>query len=162
MTTRLIHGDIDSGKTRRAAAWAETEGLAGRRVGGILALKTPSGRRFMDLTTGDEVELEHPCQAEAVVAVGRFQFRQAAFDWAIQRIEAALGQGAGGIIIDEVGPLEMRGDGFTPLLDRMRRTYPEVERVLLVRTSLVDAVAARFGGPDCLFDPPRVFDASLT
>lgn len=129
--------------------------LAGRSVAGILALKTPSGRRFMDLASGDEVALEHPRLDEAVVPVGRFQFRQAAFDWAMQRIEAALEQGAGAIVVDEVGPLEMRGDGFADLLDRIGRDYPAVERVLLVRTSLVDEVAARFGDPVCLFDPPR-------
>ncbi len=116
----------------------------------------------MDLASGDEVALEHPRLDETAVTVGRFQFRQAAFDWAVQRIEAALEQGAGAIVIDEVGPLEMRGDGFAGLLDRIGRDYPAVERVLLVRTSLVDEVAARFGDPACLFDPPRNLPASGT
>jgi len=162
VAVRLIHGDIDSGKTRRAAAWAEAETLAGRSVGGVLAVKTPSGRRFMDLVTGAEIALEHPQQDEAVVPLGRFRFRQAAFDWAVQRIESALEQGAEAIVIDEVGPLEMRGDGFAGLLDRMARDYPAVERILLVRTSLVVDVAARFGDPACLFDPPRNLAASVT
>lgn len=155
MPVRLIHGDIGSGKTRRAAAWAESETLAGRSLAGVLALKTPTGRRFMDLMVGDEVALEHPGQNEIAIPVGRFQFRQAAFDWAIQRIEAALEPGVSGVIIDEVGPLEMGGGGFADLLDRMERDHPAVERILLVRTSLIDAVAARFGGETCLFDPPR-------
>jgi phage terminase large subunit-like protein len=34
----LIHGEIGSGKTRRAAAWVEAEALAGRTVAGVLAL----------------------------------------------------------------------------------------------------------------------------
>lgn len=136
--------------------------MAGRSVAGVLALKTPSGRRFMDLASGDEVALEHPRLDEAIVPVGRFQFRQAAFDWAVQRIEAALEQGVGAVVVDEVGPLEMRGDGFAGLLDRIGRDYPAAERVLLVRTSLVDEVAARFGYPACLFDPPRNLSVSGT
>ena len=116
----------------------------------------------MDLASGDEVALEHPRLDEAVVPVGRFQFRQAAFDWAVQRIEAALAQGAGAVVIDEVGPLEMRGGGFANLLDLIGRTYPAVEQVLLVRTSLVDEVAARFGDAACLFDPPRNLSPSET
>jgi len=152
---RLIHGDIGSGKTRRAAAWAEAEILDGRRPGGVLALKSPTGRRFMDLMTGDDVALEHPREDEVAVPVGRFQFRQAAFDWATQRIEAAAEQGVSGIIIDEVGPLEMSGGGFADLIDRLARDHPAVERILLVRTSLIDAVATRFGGGACLFEPPR-------
>ena len=154
-TVRLIHGDIGSGKTRRAAAWAEAEALGGRGVAGILALKTSTGRRFMDLMTGEEVTLEHPVEGETAVTVGRFQFRQAAFDWAVQRIEAALEQDISGVVIDEVGPLEMRGGGFADLLDRLARDHPAVQRVLLVRTSLIDAVVARFGGATCHFDPPR-------
>ena len=151
----LIHGDIGSGKTRRAAAWIEAEGLAGRPVAGVLALKSPTGRRFMDVTTGDQVPLEHPEEDEVAIPVGRFQFRQAAFDWAVQRIEQSLGQ-AGSVVIDEVGPLEMRNGGFAALLDRLERDYPAIRRVLLVRSSLVDAVVGRFcRGAATIFDPDR-------
>lgn len=151
----LIHGDIGSGKTRRAAAWIEAEGLAGRPVAGVLALKSPTGRRFMDIATGDQVPLEHPAEDEVAIPVGRFQFRLAAFDWAVQRIEQSLGQ-AGSVVIDEVGPLELRNGGFAALLDRLERDYPATRRVLLVRSSLVDAVTGRFcRGAATIFDPDR-------
>ena len=123
MRVRLIHGEIGSGKTRRAAAWVEAEVLAGRTVAGVLALKSPTGRRFMDIVTGDQVPLEHPAGDEVPIPVGRFQFRQAAFDWAVQRIEQSLGS-AGSVVIDEVGPPGMRGGGFAPLLDRVERAHP--------------------------------------
>ena len=155
MHVLLIHGEIGSGKTRRAAGWIEAEGLAGRPVAGVLALKSPAGRRLMDIATGEEVPLEHPAGDEVAVTVGRFQFRQAAFDWAVQHIDEALGQ-AGSVVIDEVGPLEMRGGGFAPLLDRLERDHPTTRRVLLVRTSLLDAVADRFcRGAVTIFDPDR-------
>lgn len=108
----------------------------------------------MDLATGEEVPLEHPTGDEIVVPVGRFLFRQAAFDWAIERIEQAVATGASGVVIDEVGPLEMGGGGFADLLDRLASDHPAVERILLVRTSLVHAVSERFGGESCIFDPP--------
>ena len=107
----------------------------------------------MDIATGEEVLLEHPAGDEVSVTVGRFQFRQAAFDWAVQHIDEALGQ-ARSVVIDEVGPLEMRGGGFAPLLDRLERDHPKVRRVLLVRTPLLDAVADRFcRGAVTVFDP---------
>ncbi len=153
MRVRLIHGEIGSGKTRRAAAWVESEALAGRTVAGVLALKSPAGRQFMDIATGDQVPLEHPVGDEVAIPVGRFQFRQAAFDWAVQRIGQALGS-AGSVVIDEVGPLEMRGGGFAPLLDRLERDYPRIERVLLVRAGLVGGVVERFcRGAATAFDP---------
>lgn len=155
MRVLAIHGDIGSGKTRRAAAWIESEGLAGRTVAGVLALKGPTGRRFMDIATGDQIALEHPAEDEVVVPVGRFRFRQAAFDWAVDRIERSLGQ-TGSVVIDEVGPLELRGDGFAPLLDRLAKDHPGIQRVLLVRAGLVEAVADRFcRGAATVFDPPR-------
>ena len=155
MRVRLIHGEIGSGKTRRAAAWVESEGLAGRTVAGVLALKASTGREFLDIATGDQVALEHPAEDEMAVPVGRFQFRQAAFDWAVDRIEQSLGQ-AGSVVIDEVGPLELRGAGFAPLLDRLAQDHPGIQRVLLVRTSLIEAVAERFcTGAATIFDPPR-------
>ena len=155
MRVRLIHGDIGSGKTRRAAAWVESEGLAGRTVAGVLALKAPTGRQFMDIMTGDQVALEHPAEDEVAIPVGRFLFRQAAFDWAVERIEQSLQQ-AGSVIIDEVGPLELRGAGFAPLLDRLAQDHPALQRVLLVRTGLIEAVADRFcRDAATIFDPAR-------
>jgi nucleoside-triphosphatase THEP1 len=155
MRVRLIHGDIGSGKTRRAAAWVESEGLAGRTVAGVLALKAPTGRQFLDIATGDQVALEHPAEGEVAVPVGRFQFRQAAFDWAVDRIGQSLGQ-ADSVVIDEVGPLELGGAGFAPLLDRLAQDHPGIQRVLLVRTGLVEAVADRFcRDATTIFDPAR-------
>lgn len=155
MRVRLIHGDIGSGKTRRAAAWVESEGLAGRTVAGVLALKSPTGRQFLDIATGDQVALEHPTEDEVAVPVGRFQFRQAAFDWAADRIGHSLGQ-AGSVVIDEVGPLELAGAGFAPLLDRLAKDHPGIQRVLLVRTGLIDAVADRFcRRATIVFEPAR-------
>jgi hypothetical protein len=109
----------------------------------------------------DEVEVDVAVivavavEDEVAVPVGRFQFRQAAFDWAVQRIEQSLGQ-AGSVVIDEVGPLELRNGGFAALLDRLERDYPATRRVLLVRSSLVDAVTGRFcRGAATIFDPDR-------
>lgn len=110
---RLVHGPIDSGKTGR-----------GRSVGGVLARKTPQGRRFVGLAAGDAVALEHPAPDEVAVAVGRFLFRQAAFAWAEARIKAAVAAGCDVVVIDEIGPLELRGEDFADLLDRLAPTRP--------------------------------------
>jgi nucleoside-triphosphatase len=153
---RILHGDIGSGKTARARDWATQQVMTGRLVGGVLARKTSEGRRFVDLMTGDEVPLEQPADGEEALAVGRFLFRRAAFDWAIVRVEAAVSAGAQAVIIDEVGPLEMRGDGFAPLLDRLAHEFPVVTQVLLVRSSLTQAVAERFAARvDVEFDPDQ-------
>lgn len=148
----IIHGEIGGGKTRVAGQWAREQAQAGRRVGGVLALKSPQGRRFHDLWTGDEMAKEPVADGEPAVEVGRFRFRKAAFDWAQARIRDAVTDGAEAVVIDEVGPLEMRGEGFAPLIDELPG---HVLRVLLVRTGLEDAAAARFGRGEIAFEPPR-------
>lgn len=153
---RIVHGDIGSGKTGRVADWVREQALAGVRIGGILAQKTPEGRRFFDLWTGDSEPLEHPDPAEPAVEVGRFRFRQAAFDWATARIGAALAAGCSAVVFDEAGPLEMQGGGFADLLDRLEREAPEIERVLLVRSGLVEDVVRRFAAEAVVaYDPVR-------
>lgn len=155
-SVRIVHGDIGSGKTHRVKDWAQSEADGGRLVGGILARKTAQGREFLDLMSGDTVALENPGDGEASVEVGRYRFRQAAFDWAIGRVDAAVQSGVAAIVIDEVGPLEMRGEGFAHLLDRLEADAPGIERVLLVRTGLVEAVIDRFAkGARLTFDPPK-------
>lgn len=121
-------------------------------MGGVLALKTPQGRRFHDLWTGEEMAKEPAADGEPVIAVGRFRFRAAAFAWAGRRIAAAVAAGADLVVIDEVGPLEQRGEGLADALDALP---PGLARVLLVRSGLEDAVAARFGAGPVAFDPPR-------
>lgn len=156
-SVRIVHGDTGSGKTERVAAWVQAQALTGLRPGGVLAQKTPQGRRFSDLWTGDSVPLEHPEPNESVVEVGRFRFRQAAFDWAVARIEAALAAGCDAVVVDEVGPLEMRGGGFAELLGRLERDAPHVERVLLVRTELVEDVVRRFAAVGAVsYDPAQI------
>ena len=153
---RIVHGEIASGKTRRVADWVQSQVEAGRSVGGVLAVKTPQGRRFMDILSGEEVALENPVDHEATVPVGRFVFRRAAFDWAVARIEAAVEAQCQALVIDEVGPLELRGDGFADLLDRLAMSHRDIEQVLLVRTGLVEAAIERFArGADVVFDPAR-------
>jgi nucleoside-triphosphatase THEP1 len=121
-------------------------------VGGVLALKTPAGRRYHDLWTGEEMAKEPAVDGEPVIEVGRFRFRAAAFAWAGQRIATAVAAGADLVIIDEVGPLELRGAGLAAALDALP---PGLARVLLVRTGLEDAAAARFAVGPVAFDPPR-------
>jgi nucleoside-triphosphatase THEP1 len=118
----------------------------------VLALKTPAGRRFHDLWTGEEMAKEPAAAGEPVIEVGRFRFRAAAFAWAAQRIAAAVAAGADLVVIDEVGPLELRGEGLADALDALP---PGPGRVLLARTGLEVAVAARFATERPRFDPPR-------
>jgi len=180
----LIHGAINSGKTTTARRWVEQQRELGLRVGGVLAEKTPHGRVFIDLLRpGDPAcALEHPAPEEAVVSVGRFQFRAAAFVFARGSIERAVEGGAGAdsgedaaaapaeqrpadaVVLDEYGPLEARGEGFAATVQRLLRVPPSHSQspsllvVLLVRSALLEHLVATIRAADpnasIAFEPP--------
>lgn len=132
----IVTGPIRSGKTTRLAAWAR-----GRdHVAGLLSPDAPGGRVFVDLASGAMMAMERPDADEPVLAIGRFRFRAASFDWANARLAiAAADAGDTTIVVDEVGPLELAGSGLRPglavVLARRRG-----RAILVVREHLVDAV----------------------
>lgn len=136
----IISGPIRSGKTTRMAAWARGRG----DVTGLLSPDGPDGRLFVDLTTGETIAMEGPRPGEPAIHIGRFAFRAAAFDWANARlIEAARDPRCPPLVIDEIGPLELRGGGLhAGLTAALERSEGQV--YLVVREHLVDAVRERF------------------
>lgn len=89
--------------------------------------------------------MEAADSAEESMSVGRFRFRRAAFDWAEARLlGAAACPETRCIVIDEIGPLELAGEGFAPVLRRLlARGSPEL--VIVVRESLAAEVGEAFG-----------------
>jgi len=106
----ILSGPVQSGKTTALIAWAEKR----NDVYGILTPVVNGKRMFMDVFTKVQFDMEAMGEEEPL-AVGRFSFSQKNFDKAIRIIRTAL-QHDGWLIIDEVGPLELRGLGFHDIL----------------------------------------------
>lgn len=153
----IVTGPVGAGKTTRLAAWA----AGPADVGGVLQPAGAKGRRFVDLRSGEAFAMEG---ADATVAVGRFVFRQAAFDWAEARIlEAVRGPGATFVVIDEVGPLELRGEGLADAVCAAVAAERVFSLILVVRDGLVDAVREAFGVPQAqTWTPPQTGQASTS
>ncbi|GAB3839243.1 hypothetical protein [Hymenobacter jeollabukensis] len=143
MRIHLLSGPIRSGKTTRLRHWA-----AGRTdVGGLLMPTDAHGQRhFLDLRSG----LRWPVSARPgqwpVQQVGRFRFSPAAFDWANAALRGAATEPAvQWLVVDEIGPLELRGQGLAPAFTALlaARRLPN-HLVLVVRAGLVEAVWQRF------------------
>ncbi|RTQ45236.1 hypothetical protein EJV47_25500 [Hymenobacter gummosus] len=143
MVIHLLSGPIRSGKTTRLRRWA-----AGRPdVAGLLMPTDAHGRRyFLDMATG----LQWPASARPgqwpVVSIGRFQFAPAAFGWANAALSGAAEAPPAWLVVDEIGPLELRGAGLAPALRQLleAETRPQ-HLVLVVRAALVEQVMQHFG-----------------
>jgi nucleoside-triphosphatase THEP1 len=95
----------------------------------------------MNAQTKEQFPMEATGEEETHV-VGRFVFSKAGFDKAIQIIRNAKNT-EGWLVIDEIGPLELKGEGFYEVLTdvlTMRR-----EKILLVvREGLIPEVKKVF------------------
>ncbi len=149
MQIDFLTGPIHSGKTTRLAAWCAAQPAG--TVGGILQPRRPAGRVLADVLTGEEVPFEVPADAPeaAVQRVGRFTFAAGAFAWATERLaRAAADARVTTVVIDEIGPLELRGEGLDVAVRAVLQAganQPGRRVVLVVREGLVEGVRARYG-----------------
>ncbi len=139
----VVSGPIGTGKSTRLLDIAARD----RRIGGVVSPQEEATRWFRDLRDLAAVPMDASAEApeSAVQLVGRFRFRASAFRWAAVRLEDALAdERLSTIVLDEVGPLELRGLGFAPWLSGWIADHAP-RLLLVVRDSAVEHVAERFG-----------------
>ncbi|MDT0632645.1 nucleoside-triphosphatase [Rubrivirga sp. S365] len=143
----VLTGPIQTGKTtalRRVFANGAIPGAAG-----VLQPVINGRRHVLSLASGETRPLEAE-PGDEVVRVGRFAFSAATFAWARARVDSADSAGSW-LVVDEVGPLELRGEGLAdavgPAIARARQ--PGSPRLLLVvRETLLDRAVADLGLSD--------------
>ncbi|HOY67132.1 MAG TPA: nucleoside-triphosphatase [Candidatus Ozemobacteraceae bacterium] len=121
----LLVGPIDSGKTSFLRRWYQTWQWGD----GVLSAKRFVGSRVIGydlerLSTGEicpwaRVTGEEPNGWQTWLAVGPFRMRREGFCFVEKAVDAVLAARQGPMILDEVGPLELEGEGFAPLLQRL-------------------------------------------
>ena len=135
----ILSGPIQSGKTSRLFKWCE-----GRNdVSGILTPDLHGKRYFMDITTKELFLMEAGENEENILSVGKYKFSKAAFERASQILSNAINKNSGWIIIDEVGPLELKGEGFSEVI-KLFLIPSDLNIILVVRENLFDTVLQYF------------------
>lgn len=140
----LLTGPVGSGKTTALLNWA----AAWPGVGGIASPRAGTGRAFVDLASNERWPMDAGAGAGevATLEVGRHRFSLASFHRADGVLRQALAdRGRRPLALDEVGPLELRGQGFAAIVPELVVAAAARHVVLVVRAGLVEAVRARFG-----------------
>ena len=152
----VVAGDIGDGKT----AWlVRLTGLLkekGIKAGGILALRIMEEGR----TTGYDINdissdirtpfLRHT--GDASMGVERFTVDEAGYKAGLRALDSAANHHSEVIIIDEVGPLELRGQGWHDRLNDLLQ-LPGAILILAVRKSLTQTVTDNYNLPKtCVVD----------
>ncbi len=142
----ILAAPIQTGKTTSLVSWSEER----KDVHGILTPLVNGKRMFMDVQKRHLFAMEAAGDEPEVLTIGRFVFSRASFEKANQVILDALSH-HGWLIIDEIGPLELLGNGFHDVLKRVLDTKTNKQNLLLVvREGLVEEVKSYFGLEDAI------------
>jgi nucleoside-triphosphatase THEP1 len=133
----IFSGEIHSGKTTSLSKWIENK----PDVTGILTPVIEGKRFFVDIHSGEKFEMEAAIDEEKIISVGRHRFSEENFDKAKLVIRNAMNT-SGWLVIDEIGPLEIRGEGFSNILQDVLENQTFRQKILLVvrKTNVADVI----------------------
>lgn len=140
----FFSGEVHSGKTSRLSEWVKVL----PRVDGILA-PVINGKRFLrHIRSGEIRQLDAtPLHAEQdIVKVGNYAFSISAFRWAGEILFQCRKENLKWLIIDEIGPLEIRGQGLDATISKILTDHShKIENiVLVVRKGLINVVQKHY------------------
>ena len=154
MQITILSGVQGSGKTTYLQQFAASAARWGKTVGGIASPAVFEGGRrvgydLLDLRSGCRRPLARLDNGlPAPTKIGVYAFDDAAIAEGNDRILDAVKAGASIIVVDEIGPLEFRGGGWSRALAfAIEKCATECELILTIRPSLADDLAARFPSP---------------
>jgi nucleoside-triphosphatase THEP1 len=154
----LLTGERQVGKTTICKRVAELARGLGYDPAGVLAPALldkdglPMAYHALMVADGEQRLLAQANGDFGGPCTSRYSFDADAFSWVIERLRAAISQGCNLLIVDEIGPLELKqGKGLAPLLsDFSADGLPPL--LLVVRPELADQLQKRLSGlPFCTF-----------
>lgn len=137
----ILTGNIHSGKTSGLLHWVQNR----NDVYGILSPVINGKRFFQDVNTKNIFLMECEADEKEVLEVGKYMFSKSAFLRAEKIILSALKQQAGWLIIDEIGPLELKGKGLADVLKEVLSKNSQLKILLVIREHLLGEITAYFG-----------------
>ncbi len=135
----ILTGSKGCGKTTSLLNYCNTH----KNVVGILTPIINNKRCFYNILSKDFFAMKYASEAnDEAISVGKYLFSSNAFSKAnliFQNIDTGNNQ----VIIDEIGPLELRGEGFANSLKQLLQK-DFINLILVVREELIDEVIKYF------------------
>jgi nucleoside-triphosphatase THEP1 len=141
MEVYLLKGKIGSGKTSYLMNYIANH----PNCSGILSPVIDGRRHFYDIGSAQIIKMEAEQNETEFLEIGKYKFSASAFEWAIQKIKEAINTPTELLIIDEIGPLELKGNGFAPLVNELiKKDISNLKLLLVVREHAVIQVLDYF------------------
>jgi nucleoside-triphosphatase THEP1 len=92
-------------------------------------------------------EFETDNQSGNTISIGKYNFLKKSFEWANEKILDGFNQKPEWMIIDEIGKLELMGEGLDKsIIDALRISAKHnTKLILVVRDYLLEKVISRYG-----------------
>ncbi len=140
----ILTDTIQSGKTSALLQYCNIK----KNCTGFLCPDQNGMRKFLDLKTGISYEFEVGNSAtDDCTNVGKFKFNNKIFKLAQKQLVALCSSNNSNIIIDEIGKLEMQGEGLEPALNEFLSKVSSLKNcilILVVRNTLLEAVIEKY------------------
>ncbi len=144
----ILTGKIQSGKTTNLADWAAKN----ESVFGILSPVILGRKHLTDLRTSQSKQLQvnDSERGGSVINIGQYRFDKDVFKWGRDRMMESIMYNPEWFIVDEIGPLEFRGEGLEPafreILIRSELLY-DTKLILVIREGSTEAVLDHYRIP---------------
>ncbi|MBN2051314.1 MAG: DUF2478 domain-containing protein [Spirochaetales bacterium] len=157
----IFTGPVDAGKTGKLKEYLRSSLARGLSVAGVLSeALMRDGRKeaymAVDIKDGERFLLVSREKLDSEEATGSFHFSDEGFRRASEVI--LRGVGSDMLVIDELGPQELKGKGFGPVLREVLRKYAGT-LVLVIRRPLLDELMTFYGLKDRVVE---ITDCSLS
>ena len=136
----ILSAPVQSGKTTRLQKWIKNKSS----IDGILQPVIDNKRYLVDIKSNTKklLSVNTGTDQTKIVHVGNFAFDKNVFDWARAELINALENRPEWLIIDEVGKLELIGEGYEPAvyeLIKKSKDYPGTKFLFVIRDSLLQS-----------------------
>ncbi|HEY55435.1 MAG TPA: hypothetical protein G4N91_04080 [Dehalococcoidia bacterium] len=139
----IVTGRVGVGKTTLCEKVVELARSRGYSCGGILTPKAPDeGIIIVDVQTGERKPLASINEIYQGPRTDRYFFNPEAIEFGNKAIDGAVSSDI--LLVDEVGHLELRGEGFAKALEIVRAGKVK-NSILVIRRKLLPAFLARLG-----------------
>ena len=149
----IVTGEMGEGKTSFLQKLTETLKNKGIRVGGILAPRimegsTTAGYDILDIRSGDRAPFLRVINPE-ISGIDKFARFDEGYRVGLQALDPVNNTENNVILIDEAGPMELRGEGWAGQISELI-SQNKWQIILVVRKSLIDQVGSKFGIKDVM------------
>lgn len=141
---QILKGPVHTGKTTRLMHWASSQ----KSIDGIFQPVIDEKRFIYHIASRTLKMLELPLNSidEKVITIGNYRFSKDVFIWAQNVLLISLDKNLEWLIIDEIGTLELAGNGLEPVITKIFADSEKFSGKILcvVRESILEKFIERY------------------